>query len=374
MKNKIFKYDFLVVGGGLVGCLAAIALFKKKYKVLLIEKNETLPNDQRTLAVNANSRDFLKNLGIWEELKTEQEPINKIMIKDYINKEDLIFQNESESMGSVIFNRSLLKISRNFLKKNKLYVNGTNVNLNNIKSKSKISINQKDFLFKKIIISTGKNTNEFDFLDKNTFSSMHNAYVGFFDHKKNHNQTAYEIFTSDGPLAVLPSPSEQKKSSTFIFSTKNKMSHNSLLMLLKDNFYRSHGKISLKPSIGFFPIAPHLSQSIQKDILIIGDAAHSIHPVAGQGWNLGIKDIQELCKCLTNYSLDDINFDEIYASKRITENFSYLTFTNLINFLYESKLPIAKSFIKISFTILNRFSYLRKVFIKQAMGKINLVV
>ena len=72
MKNKIFKYDFLIVGGGLIGSLAAIALLKKKFKVLVIEKNKALPDDQRTLAVNANSRDFLKNLGIWEKLKIEQ--------------------------------------------------------------------------------------------------------------------------------------------------------------------------------------------------------------------------------------------------------------------------------------------------------------
>ena len=80
MKNKIFKYDFLIVGGGLIGSLAAIALLQKKFKVLVIEKNISLPNDQRTLAVNANSRNFLKKIGLWEKLKFEQEPINKILI------------------------------------------------------------------------------------------------------------------------------------------------------------------------------------------------------------------------------------------------------------------------------------------------------
>tara|TARA_B100000035_G_scaffold108459_1_gene92014 strand:+ start:12293 stop:13414 length:1122 start_codon:yes stop_codon:yes gene_type:complete len=373
MKNKIFKYDFLIVGGGLVGSLAAIALFKKKYKVLLVEKNNSFPNDQRTLAVNANSRDFLKSLGIWQELEIEQEPINEIIIKDYVNKDNLIFQNEGESMGSVIFNKSLLKISRDYLKKNNILLSGINFNLLNFESLQKISIRQKDYFFKKIIISTGKNNQNSKIIKKNTFSSMHNAYVGFFNHKKNHHQKAYEIFTPQGPLAVLPSPSDQKKSSTFIFSTKNKMTYNSLLKILNNFFYYSHGKINLRSSISFFPISPHLSQSIQKNILLIGDTAHSIHPVAGQGWNLGIKDIQELCKCLDNYSLDDINFDKIYSSKRIIENMSYLKFTNLINFLYESKIPLASTFIKISFHVLNRFSYLRKLFIKQAMGKVNLI-
>ena len=92
MKNKIFKYDFLIVGAGLVD-LAAIALHKKKYQVLVIEKNKLFPKDERTLAVNANSRDFLKDLGIWKDLKSNHEPIDKIVIKDYVNEDYLIFHN-----------------------------------------------------------------------------------------------------------------------------------------------------------------------------------------------------------------------------------------------------------------------------------------
>ena len=65
MKNKIHNYDFLVVGAGLIGSLAAITLLKNKYKVLVIDKNSQILNDNRTLAVNANSKDFLKKLGIW---------------------------------------------------------------------------------------------------------------------------------------------------------------------------------------------------------------------------------------------------------------------------------------------------------------------
>ena len=60
MKNKIHKYDFLIIGAGLIGAIAALALLKKKFKVLVIDKKAELPNDDRTLAVNANSIDFLK--------------------------------------------------------------------------------------------------------------------------------------------------------------------------------------------------------------------------------------------------------------------------------------------------------------------------
>ena len=112
---------------------------------------------------------------------------------------------------------------------------------------------------------------------------------------------------------------------------------------------------------------------IQKDFIMIGDAAHSIHPVAGQGWNLGIKDIQTLINHLEKYEIDDKNFDKVYFSKRSIENISDLTFTSFINFLYESKQPLSKLIIQASFSVLNRLPILKNLFIKQAMGKINLV-
>ena len=71
MKNKIFKYDFLVVGGGLIGALTALNLHQKKLKVLVVDNKEDIPIDRRTLAVNANSKDFLIKLGIWNNIKTK---------------------------------------------------------------------------------------------------------------------------------------------------------------------------------------------------------------------------------------------------------------------------------------------------------------
>ena len=371
MKNKISKYDFLIVGAGLVGSLTAIALHQKKYRVLVIEKNILLPKDERTLAVNANSRDFLKDLGIWKDLKSNFESIDKIVIKDYLNKEDLIFHNDEESMGSVIFNRSLLKISREYLKKNKILLTNIDFDSFNFKPKQTFFIHSKKFIFNKIIFSLGKNYENHKNLKKNIFDFGHKAYVGFFNHQKNHYQTAYEIFTPSGPLAVLPSPSLQKKTSTFIFSTKNKMSLSNLSNMIKNNFNSTHGNISISGSISFYSIRPHLSRPTQKDILLIGDTAHSIHPVAGQGWNLGIKDIQTLCSCLDEHNINDTNFDEYYFSKRIIENITYLTFTNILNHLYENQKPISKSIIKASHFVLSKFPYLKNLFIKQAMGKVS---
>ena len=126
-------------------------------------------------------------------------------------------------MGNVIFNNELLLKAINQLKANKSIIEVSNLDISQLNKNKIIQLKNKKYSFNHIILSVGKNFNNNSLIKQFNLTTSHHAYVGFFDHKKNHYQKAYEIFTSLGPLAVLPSPSEQKKSSTFIFSTKNKM-------------------------------------------------------------------------------------------------------------------------------------------------------
>ena len=139
MKNKIHKYDFLIVGAGMIGCLTALSLLKKKFKILVIDKEDLRIDDSRTLAVNAKSRDFLKNLNLWNGIKKTQ-PIKNIFIKDYINTKELIFENKEEDMGTVIYNKEILfKTRKILLNKNILYKN-TNVSILDILDSKKLIV------------------------------------------------------------------------------------------------------------------------------------------------------------------------------------------------------------------------------------------
>lgn len=371
MKNKINNYDFVVVGGGLIGSLTALALLQKGHTVAVFEKNNLRINDSRTLAVNANSREFLTNLGLWKKLSLKSEPIKKIIINDFINTENLFFENKGETMGSVIYNRDLLKIAQNELIKKKLLFINIKLNLSHLKENKILIINNKKFIFKKIILSLGKNFTETDILKKYNFNSNHRSFVGFFYHTKAHKNFAYESFTNLGPLAVLPAPNKNKKYSTFIFSSKKLLNQKQLYHLLNKHFKYTHGIISLQNEIKNFPIKPHLTKSIQNNYLLVGDTLRSIHPVAGQGWNLGISDIQDLLHTIQNIPLDDKTFNNFYFSRRIPENIGFLFFTNLINKLYDNKNLFSKLAIKFGFQSFLNFGFLRDVFIKKAMGRLN---
>ena len=373
MKKKIFNYDFLVVGAGLIGCLAAVSLHKKNFKVLVIEKNKDLVKDDRTLAVNANSRKFLNDLNFWTKLHSKSEAIEKIIISDYINNKKISFDNKNQSMGSVIFNADLQKILNEYLKKNQLLNKNIDFEKLNLSSLNSIKIKNKLYNFKKVILALGKNFNNVDYVKKNQFQVTHKAYVGFFKHQKKHFQIAYETFTPKGPLAVLPCPDKTKKLSTFIFSTKDKISKKILLDKLNYLFTDTHGKIIMSNQIKEFPIASHLTRPLKKNFILLGDNSRAIHPVAGQGWNLGVKDIQALLKILDEYPISDEKFDDTYFNRRQIENFSYLVFTNTLNSVYESDNILAKKIIKAGFSILNNYPFLRQIFISQAMGTKNLI-
>ena len=371
MKNKIHNYDFLIIGAGLIGCLAALELIKKNFKVLVIDKNENLFSDNRTLAVNANSTDFLKGLDLWKILQSQSEPIKKIFISDYINSKKITFNHEPEVMGNVIFNQDLLFNARKKLKSKKSILLNINLSISSLKKENIICIKKKFYMFKKIILSAGKNFDN-EAIHKKSFNQGHQSFVGFFNHSKNHNNFAYEYFTKSGPLAVLPAPHKDKFFSTFIYSSKIKVSNNDLKNLIRKNFSQSHGLINFEKKINSFQVSPHLSYPINRNFLLLGDNLRSIHPVAGQGWNLGIKDIQTLSEVLDQYSLDDPILEQIYFSRRNIESALYLNFTSFLNFLYEEGNSIKKNIVKLGFNILN-IAPIKNVFIRQAMGRDKLI-
>ena len=122
-----------------------------------------------------------------------------------------------------------------------------------------------------------------------------------------------------------------------------------------------------------YKILPHLSKEKLNKFILIGDILRSIHPVAGQGWNLGIKDIQTLSSLLDNQKLGDENLIKKYSQMRLLESTGYLSFTTLINLLYENQSPLSILIIMGVFNSLKNVSFLRDSFIKQAMGRLKLI-
>ena len=92
-------------------------------------------------------------------------------------------------------------------------------------------------------------------------------------------------------------------------------------------------------------------------------------PVAGQGWNLGIKDIQTFCNLIDQYGIEFQKLDQIYYGRRDIESMAYLGMTSLINYVYDNPNLISSVIIKSSFKTLQKIKPLQNFFIQQAMGR-----
>ena len=312
---KEFNTDVVIVGSGLVGLVAAHCLSSLNYKVNLVDKKNFINsknsfNDTRTVAVSEGSKFFLESLSLWGFLESYAEPIKNINVYDRSPSNKILFNNQikNKKLGYVIENKLFSKILINQLKKYKNTKVQNGFNLIDIKindKNSRVFSNNTIINAKIIIAADGKNSQIKKIVGNKTFKKNYNesALVLNFVHEKQLNNTAYEIFYNTGPLAILPMRSSKGFfQSTVIWSNEEKFlkkitsSTNIFIKsFMEEKIGKIVGKITKINSSQIFPLSAHINDSfINKRLIYIGDAAHSIHPIAGQGWNLGVNDVKNL--------------------------------------------------------------------------------
>jgi len=388
---KEFNTDVLIVGSGLVGLVTAHCLSSLNYKVILVDKknfinSKNLINDTRTVAVSEGSKIFLESLSLWGFLKNYSEPIKTINVYDRSSSNKIIFNNKikNKKLGYVIENKKFIKILVNQLKKFKNTKVHYGFNLIDIKQNDKNSTaisNNTIINAKMIIAADGKNSQIKKIVGNKTFKINYNesALVLNIVHEKKLNNTAYEIFYKTGPLAILPmsSPNEFFKS-TIIWSNNDKFLKK--LISLENIFIKSFmeekigeivGGITKINSSQIFSLSAHINDSFfNKRLIYVGDAAHSIHPIAGQGWNLGVNDVRNLYELSKNKNIDlgsDL-FCQMYNSKSYHKAFQLFQITDKLNSHFLNSGNMYRSLSNLGFSFIEKNHLLKNKITKYAMG------
>ncbi|MDA9748692.1 FAD-dependent monooxygenase [Pelagibacteraceae bacterium] len=303
-----------IIGGGMIGATTAYSLSLLGFKINLIEKNDkynpSKHEDSRTIAISEGSKNFLSKLGLWSDINRFAQPINKIKVIDRKFPHFLDFDNKrrNSNLGYIVKNKHLLNILYKKLQYKK------NVNILNKSVPTSFEYSQ-DFIITKTkdnliysdlnIAADGKNSSTKKIFKTPVFFKDYkkSALVLTFSHSINHNNTAFEFFYKNGPLAILPMKKEKNKymssivwtnENNYIDSLKN-LDDKYLQSILNNETKNIIGKINRIVTKQVFPISAHLNTTFyEKKTIYIGDSAHSFHPIAGQGWNLGIKDLKNL--------------------------------------------------------------------------------
>ena len=310
-----------IVGGGLIGTITAFSLSNLGYKITILEKNPPFKKknylDMRTTAISEGTKKFLDSIGFWKDISKFSQPINMIKVLDRKLTNKLSFDNlrRKSNLGYIIENKHILdkiyfklkekknvKILNNF-KLTDLYTSKdkTIINSDKIKIISDLNIaaDGKNSFVKKIL----KTPHYFKDYKKS-------AFVLTFTHSKNHNNTAYEFFYENGPLAILPMKKNKDKFlSSIVWTNKNHFLNSLLSMsdvyikkILDQNTHNCLGNIKEIITKQQFPLSAHLNSRLyEQKTIYVGDSAHSFHPIAGQGWNLGMKSVENLYNLTKKY-------------------------------------------------------------------------
>lgn len=382
---KEIDCEILVIGSGLVGLMAAHSLSSLNFRVVLVDKkNFSDPKlffqDNRTVAVSEGSKQFLERLGLWNHLKQYAEPIKKIRVFDRSPNSKIEFQNSisNQNLGYVIENKKFSKVlidKLNKFKKIKTFYDFDVSNLQFEKEACKASSEKITITSKLLVAADGKNSKVRNIVGTKMFKKIYpdNALVLTFEHEKNINNTAYEIFYKTGPLAILPMSSKINFKSTLIWSNNKKNLDN--LVSSDSVFFKNFieekigdyvGNIKKIQSFQVFPLSAHLNESFYGNRLVyVGDSAHSIHPIAGQGWNLGVTDVKNLFKISKNLrdqigaisfckEYNDLSYNRALQLYQITDKLNSHFKQN--NFLYRQLSNIGFNFIENSHEIKNKIS------------------
>ena len=388
---KEFNTDVLIVGSGLVGLVAAHCFSCLNYKVTLVDKKNFINSksafkDTRTVAVSEGSKIFLESLLLWEFLEEYSEPIKTIKVYDRSSSNKIHFNNQikNKKLGYVIENNKFSKILRNRLHKfkntNVLYgFNITDIKLNNTVS---TAFSDKAIINSKLIIAAdGKNSHIKKIVGNKTFKKKYDesALVLNFIHERGLNNTAYEIFYKTGPLAILPMRTQEKLFQSTMIWSNNDNFLNKLLnsegffvrSFLEEKIGNIVGKITKINSSQIFPLSAHINDSfINKRLIYVGDAAHSIHPIAGQGWNLGVNDVKNLFELSKNNEIDigSDSFCQLYNNKSYYKAFQLFQVTDRLNSHFIKSGSVYRFVSNKGFDFIEKNQILKNEITKYAMG------
>ncbi len=339
---KEIQSNINIIGGGLIGAATAYALSRLGNSVVILEQKANFDHkiilDKRTTAISEGTKRFLDEINIWKDISNHAEPIKKIHIVDRNQSNKIYFDNNrrKSNLGYIVKNEFILDSLYKKLKKQNSVKIFNDVSLKDIFYEgNRIITKQDNFLINTnlLIASDGKKSSVRKIFKTPIFSKDYKkkAIVINFYHSKNHQNTAYEFFFKNGPLAILPMQKNKNEfQSSIVWTNSNEfinsflsLENNKIISILNEKTKGSVGEIKKIITKQIFPLNAHInSKFVEKRTIYLGDSAHSFHPIAGQGWNLGMQDIENLYKLVKKYNSLGLELgDEIFCKKFQKDNF-----------------------------------------------------
>ncbi|MBL7481489.1 2-octaprenyl-6-methoxyphenyl hydroxylase [Legionella bononiensis] len=374
--------DILIVGGGLTGATLMLALRGLGYRTLLVESKPFSDKvnrdfDARSIALSPASKRVLSMLGVWDILKEYATPITMIHVSDqYRFGVSRLQGEEANPLGYVVEIPYINLALHQLLAKNQILAPAT-VNGLDLANKTATVLTQSGEISieaQLIVAADGADSiiRKLCALKVQSKSYEQNAIVANIGLIKPHNFKAYERFTAHGPLALLPMQTNKMSLVWAMPPEKAKefmeLSDGSFIKELQQAFGYRLGRFVQVGKRFTYPLKQVLMPEQTKwPVVFVGNAAHTLHPVAGQGFNLGIRDVATLAQCIAKNGLNADMLDE-YLQLRHHDQQVITRCTDGLIQLFTSRLPGVGLARNIGLIALDNIPALKNVLARYARG------
>ena len=390
------KRDLLILGGGLVGSTLALAAAKQGFSSHLVDRADPADLtaegfDGRASAISTASWRLFRNIGIADTLEPHGCPIESIAVLDQMKPGRIDFTPEKHegSLGRMFANRVLRTSIFEAVKSESLITLHAPVDVvQRHRDAFGVSATLADgtVLGADLLVgSEGRRspTREDAELKMASWDYSHRAIIVGLDHTKPHGGVAWEIFYPAGPFALLPlidGPDGQHRSAlVWTVDEKDaagvlKMGERAFLAEIQKRMGDLLGELSLNSQRTSYPLSfQHTARIVDQRMALVGDSAHGMHPIAGQGLNLGLRDVGALVEVLGDarrlgLDIGDAQILDRYEKWRALDSLMVMGATDSLTRLFGVPGKTASAVRRLGMAGVQRSSWLKRFFMDEARG------
>ena len=390
------KRDLLILGGGLVGTTLALAAAKKGFSSHIVDRADPAElmaedHDTRASAISTASWRLLRNIGLAKTLEPHGCEIESIAVLDQMKPGRIDFRPEVHegSLGRMFANRTLRRALFETLQDEPLIT---------IHAPADVTERRRDAFGVGVTLADGTRlkadllvgaegrvspTREDAELKMANWDYSHRAIIAGLAHSKPHRGVAWEIFYEDGPFALLPllDDEEGRHRSALVWTVDEKdangvlkLGERAFLAELAKRMGDLLGDLSLVGSRSSYPLAfQHTARMVGTRMALVGDSAHGMHPIAGQGLNLGLRDVGALVEVLEDarrlgLDIGDAQVLDRYENWRALDSLMVMSATDTLTRIFGVPGRMASAARRLGMAGVQRNSWLKSFFMNEARG------